>query len=79
MPWFHPIKIFLTNSNYPDPSNLANKRTLRRLVYHFFLSGETLYKMPHAGNVNVCGYHRGKQNNEQNSGMWSPHEHIYAS
>ncbi|XP_075103726.1 uncharacterized protein LOC142178295 [Nicotiana tabacum] len=43
-PWYHDIKRFLKNKEYPEQANGDQKRTIRRLDDSFFLSREVLYK-----------------------------------
>ncbi|GKV01717.1 hypothetical protein SLEP1_g14258 [Rubroshorea leprosula] len=43
-PWFHDIKQFLQNGEYPLHASEANKKTIRKLAASYFLSGNTLYK-----------------------------------
>ncbi|XP_070013591.1 uncharacterized protein [Nicotiana sylvestris] len=43
-PWFHDIKEYLANREYPEFANTTQKRTLRRLSNNFFHSGEILYR-----------------------------------
>ncbi|XP_009594174.1 uncharacterized protein [Nicotiana tomentosiformis] len=43
-PWYHDIKKFLATQKYPENATNGQKRALRRLANHFFLSGEVLYR-----------------------------------
>ncbi|RDX88540.1 hypothetical protein CR513_29848, partial [Mucuna pruriens] len=43
-PWYHNIKEYLQKGAYPQGATDNDKRTLRRLVADFFLSGPILYK-----------------------------------
>ncbi|WJX45728.1 hypothetical protein P8452_32589 [Trifolium repens] len=43
-PWFHDIKVFLQNQEYPSGASNKDKKTLRRLSSNFFLNGDVLYK-----------------------------------
>ncbi|PKI75907.1 hypothetical protein CRG98_003706 [Punica granatum] len=43
-PWFEDIKHFLQTGQYPQFANHRNRKTLRLLATHYFLSGETLYR-----------------------------------
>ncbi|GAU50056.1 hypothetical protein TSUD_186910 [Trifolium subterraneum] len=43
-PWFHDIKMFLQNQEYPPGASNKDKKTLRRLSNSFFLNEEVLYK-----------------------------------
>ncbi|GKV38840.1 hypothetical protein SLEP1_g46705 [Rubroshorea leprosula] len=43
-PWFHDIKQFLQNGEYPLYASEVNKKTIRKLAASYFLSGNTLYK-----------------------------------
>jgi hypothetical protein len=46
-PWFHDIKRYLLNQEYPEDATLLDKKTLRRLSSKFFLSNDVLYKRNH--------------------------------
>ncbi|XP_027368366.1 uncharacterized protein LOC113874337 [Abrus precatorius] len=46
-PWYHDIKSYLKNQEYPLNATDNDKRTLRRLAMSFFLNGEVLYKRNH--------------------------------
>ncbi|PKI38852.1 hypothetical protein CRG98_040752 [Punica granatum] len=43
-PWYEDIKHFLQTGQYPTFSNRRDRKTLRRLAAHYFLSRETLYR-----------------------------------
>ncbi|PKI59973.1 hypothetical protein CRG98_019640 [Punica granatum] len=43
-PWYEDIKNFLQTGHYPPFANRRNRKTLRRLAMHYFLSGEILYR-----------------------------------
>ncbi|PKI56458.1 hypothetical protein CRG98_023096 [Punica granatum] len=43
-PWYEDIKHFLQAGQYPTFANRRDKKTLRRLAEHYFLSGEVLYR-----------------------------------
>ncbi|XP_016464425.1 uncharacterized protein LOC107787385 [Nicotiana tabacum] len=43
-PWYHDIKKFLANQEYPENTTNGQNRALRRLANHFFLNGEVLYR-----------------------------------
>ncbi|GAU38952.1 hypothetical protein TSUD_363910 [Trifolium subterraneum] len=43
-PWFHDIKMFLQNQEYPPGASNKDRKTLRRLSSSFFLNGDVLYK-----------------------------------
>ncbi|XP_050877297.1 uncharacterized protein LOC127081051, partial [Lathyrus oleraceus] len=46
-PWFHEIKCFLQNQEYPTDATTLDKKTLRKLASKFFLSNGVLYKRNH--------------------------------
>ncbi|XP_050881388.1 uncharacterized protein LOC127084911, partial [Lathyrus oleraceus] len=46
-PWFHDIKCFLQNQEYPTDATTLDKKTLRKLASKFFLSNGVLYKRNH--------------------------------
>ncbi|XP_070014268.1 uncharacterized protein [Nicotiana sylvestris] len=43
-PWYHDIKRFLKMQEYPEQASGDQKRTIRRHMSGFFLSGDVLYK-----------------------------------
>ncbi|XP_055806917.1 uncharacterized protein LOC129875663 [Solanum dulcamara] len=43
-PWYYDIVRYLKEGDYPEGISNIQKRTLRRLANHFFLSGEILYR-----------------------------------
>ncbi|XP_031392416.1 uncharacterized protein LOC116204461 [Punica granatum] len=43
-PWFEDIKHFLQTGQYPQFASHRDRKTLRLLATHYFLSGETLYR-----------------------------------
>ncbi|PKI67076.1 hypothetical protein CRG98_012540 [Punica granatum] len=43
-PWYEDIKNFLQTGQYPPFADRRDRKTLRRLAVHYFLSGETLYR-----------------------------------
>ncbi|PKI61305.1 hypothetical protein CRG98_018296 [Punica granatum] len=43
-PWYEDIKNFLQTGQYPPFVDRHDRKTLRRLAVHYFLSGETLYR-----------------------------------
>ncbi|PKI60836.1 hypothetical protein CRG98_018767 [Punica granatum] len=43
-PWYANIKHLLQTGQFPAFTNRHDKRTLRRIAAHFFLSGETFYR-----------------------------------
>ena len=43
-PWYHDIKCFLQNQEYPLGASKKDKKTLRRLAGNFFLNDDVLYK-----------------------------------
>ncbi|GKU93223.1 hypothetical protein SLEP1_g6831 [Rubroshorea leprosula] len=50
-PWFHDIKQFLQNGEYPLYAFGVNKKTINKLVASYFLSKNTLYK--HSANMTL--------------------------
>jgi len=46
-PWYFNIKQFVESKEYPSGASNNDKRTLRRLVAGFFMSGSILYKRNH--------------------------------
>ncbi|XP_031387197.1 uncharacterized protein LOC116200487 [Punica granatum] len=43
-PWYEDIKNFLQMGQFPPFADRRDRKTLRRLAVHYFLSGETLYR-----------------------------------
>ncbi|PKI48459.1 hypothetical protein CRG98_031148 [Punica granatum] len=43
-PWYEDIKNFLQTGQYPPFADRCDRKTLRRLTMHYFLSGEILYR-----------------------------------
>ncbi|XP_060179912.1 uncharacterized protein LOC132609777 [Lycium barbarum] len=43
-PWYYDINKYLKTGDYPEGVTSVQKKTLRRLANHFFLSGEILYR-----------------------------------
>ncbi|XP_031393257.1 uncharacterized protein LOC116204989 [Punica granatum] len=43
-PWYEDIKNFLQTGQFPPFADCPDRKTLRRLAVHYFLSGETLYR-----------------------------------
>src|SRR5262249_23318422 len=43
-PWYANIKEFLQEGKYPENTSMKEQRTIRHLVAHFTLSGNTLHK-----------------------------------
>ena len=46
-PWYHDIKAYIKNSEYPSGATDSEKKFIQRMAYQFFLSGEVLYKRNH--------------------------------
>jgi len=46
-PWYHDIKHYLKNKEYPLNASENDKRTLRRLAMSFPLNKDALYKRNH--------------------------------
>ncbi|XP_050915186.1 uncharacterized protein LOC127130161 [Lathyrus oleraceus] len=46
-PWFHDIKCYLQNPEYPTDATTPGKETLRKLASKFFLRNGVLYKRNH--------------------------------
>ncbi|PKI60724.1 hypothetical protein CRG98_018885 [Punica granatum] len=44
-PWYEDIKNFLQTGQYPSFADRCDRKTLRRLAIHYFLSGEILYRL----------------------------------
>ncbi|XP_057975193.1 uncharacterized protein LOC131162597 [Malania oleifera] len=46
-PWFHDIKTYIQQKEYPKGVTNNDRKTIRRLAMRFFLDGEVLYKRNH--------------------------------
>ena len=46
-PWYHDIKAYIKNSEYPPGATNCEKKFILNMAYQFFLSGEVLYKRNH--------------------------------
>ena len=42
-PWYHDIKAYIKNNEYPFNAVDNEKKFTQRMAYQFFLSGEVLY------------------------------------
>nr|XP_009776110.1 PREDICTED: uncharacterized protein K02A2.6-like [Nicotiana sylvestris] len=73
-PWYHNIKRFLKTKEYFEQDSRDQKRTIRRLVSIFFLSGEILYKRTLDLNLFSCVDSREVEKimNEVHSGVCGP-------
>ncbi|XP_075659074.1 uncharacterized protein LOC142628937 [Castanea sativa] len=46
-PWYHDIKAYIKNSEYPSSATDSEKKFIWRMACQFFLNGEVLYKKNH--------------------------------
>ena len=53
-PWYHDIKAYIKNSEYPFGATNSEKKFIRCLVCQFFLSGEVLYKRNYDSTLLRC-------------------------
>ena len=53
-PWYHDIKAYIKNSEYPFGAIDNEKKFIWRMAYQFFLSGEVLYKRNHDSTLLQC-------------------------
>ncbi|OMP00096.1 hypothetical protein CCACVL1_03466 [Corchorus capsularis] len=53
-PWYFDILQYIKQQVYPEHATEVDKRTLRRMVAGYFLSGETLYKKGRDGTLMRC-------------------------
>ena len=53
-PWYHDIKAYIKNSEYPSVATDSEKKFIRRMAYQFILSGEVLYKRNHNSTLLRC-------------------------
>ncbi|XP_070052698.1 uncharacterized protein [Nicotiana tomentosiformis] len=74
-PWFHDMKEYLAEGEYPEHANHTQKCTLRRLSNHFFQSGGILYRRtPDLGLLRcVDANQASKLHEEIHSGTCGPH------
>ena len=52
--WYHDIKAYIKNSEYPSDAMDSEKKFIRRMACQFFLSGEVLYKRSHDSTLLRC-------------------------
>ena len=43
-PWYHDIKAYIKNSEYPSGATDSEKKFIQHIAYEYFLSREVLYK-----------------------------------
>ena len=53
-PWYHDIKAYIKNSEYPFGATDSEKKFIRCMACRFFLSGEVLYKRNHNSTLLRC-------------------------
>ena len=53
-PWYHDIKAYIKDSEYPPSAIDSEKKFIRRMAYQFFLNGEVLYKRNHDSTLLRC-------------------------
>ncbi|XP_075633455.1 uncharacterized protein LOC142605914 [Castanea sativa] len=53
-PWYHDIKAYIKNSEYPFNATDNEKKFVWRMACQFFLSGEVLYKRNHNSTLLRC-------------------------
>ena len=53
-PWYHDIKAYIKNNEYPSSAMDSEKKLTQRMAYQFFLSGEVLYKRNHDSTLLRC-------------------------
>ncbi|PKI41869.1 hypothetical protein CRG98_037739 [Punica granatum] len=58
-PWYADIKHLLQTGQFPAFTDRHDRRTLRRIAAHFFLSGETLYRRSSNATLLQCRQKRG--------------------
>ena len=53
-PWYHDIKAYIKNSEYPSGATDREKKFIQCVAYQFFLSREVLYKRNHNSTLLQC-------------------------
>jgi len=53
-PWYHYIKAYIKNSEYPPSAMDSEKKFIRHMASQFFLCGEVLYKRNHNSTLLRC-------------------------
>ena len=53
-PWYHDIKAYIKNSEYPSGAMDNEKKFIRRMAHQFFMSGEFLCKRNHDSTLLRC-------------------------
>ena len=53
-PWYHDIKAYIKNSEYPPGATDSEKKFIRCMACQFFVSGEILYKRNHDSTLLQC-------------------------
>ena len=53
-PWYHDIKAYIKNSEYPPSAMDSEKKFIRHMASQFFLCGEVLYKRNHDSTLLRC-------------------------
>ena len=53
-PWYHDIKAYIKNSEYPPNATDSDKKFIRRMDYQFLLRVEVLYKRNHDSTLLRC-------------------------
>jgi hypothetical protein len=53
-PWYHDIKCFVQNREYPAEATENEKKYICKMALQFFLSGEVLYKWTHDATLLRC-------------------------
>ena len=53
-PWYHDIKAYIKNSEYPPDAKDSEKQFIQRMACQFFLSGEVQYKRNHNSTLLQC-------------------------
>ena len=53
-PWYHDIKAYIKNSEYPPSAMYSEKKFIQRMACQFFLSREVLYKRNHDSTLLRC-------------------------
>lgn len=78
-PWFHDIKKFIEEREYPGGASHIDRKTLRRLANHYVLCGGKLYRRSYNGIYLLCVTEEEAEHliKEIHEGTGAPHMNGY--